>query len=61
VGLYKSNPVDPELESAWFQTLKLKCDFRVSNYFAFKFYLCRYTTAAPPTLVGMYKSIPVDP
>jgi hypothetical protein len=26
VGLYKLNAVDPKLESAWFQTLNLKCD-----------------------------------
>ena len=41
-GLYKLNPVDPQLESAWFQPLKLKCDFLVSK-FAFKFNLYRYT------------------
>ena len=43
MGLYKLNPVDPQLESAWFQPLKLKCDFLVSN-FAVKLNLYRYTT-----------------
>jgi hypothetical protein len=31
VGLYKLNPVEPQLESAWFQPLKLKCDILVSK------------------------------
>jgi hypothetical protein len=31
MGLYKGNLVDPTLESAWFQTLSLKCEFLVSN------------------------------
>jgi hypothetical protein len=37
------NGVDPELESAWFQPLNLKCDLLVSK-FAFKFNLYRYAT-----------------
>ena len=41
VGLDELNAVDPELESAWFQPLNLKCDFLVS-YFAFKSNLYRY-------------------
>jgi hypothetical protein len=39
------NSVDPQLESAWFRTLILKCDVLVSN-FAFKFNLYRYITGA---------------
>jgi hypothetical protein len=35
VGLYKLNAVDPELESAWFQPLNLKCDILVFTKFAF--------------------------
>jgi hypothetical protein len=31
VGLYNLNPVDPQLESAWFQPLNLKCDILVSK------------------------------
>jgi hypothetical protein len=31
VGLYKLNPVDPALESAWFQPLKLERDILVSS------------------------------
>ena len=41
VGLYKLNAVEPWLESAWFQTLNLKCDILVSK-FAFKCNLYRY-------------------
>jgi hypothetical protein len=45
VGLYKLNSVDPQLESAWFQPLNLKCDLLVSK-FAFKFnVLCCYGAA----------------
>jgi hypothetical protein len=45
VGLYKLNPVDLAIESAWFQPLKLKCNILVSN-FAFNLY--RYN----PELIG---------
>ena len=47
-GLYKLNPDYPQLESAWFQTLNLKCDILVSK-FAFKCNLYRcYTSASYP-------------
>ena len=42
VGLYKLNPVDQQLESAWFQPLNLKCNFMVSK-FAFKCNLYHYS------------------
>jgi hypothetical protein len=29
--LYKLNPVDPQLESAWFQPVNLQCDLLVSS------------------------------
>jgi nitrile hydratase len=41
VGLCQVNAADPQLESAWFQPLNLKCDILVSK-FAFKFNLYRY-------------------
>jgi hypothetical protein len=44
VGLCELNPVDPQLESAWFQPLSLKCDILVSK-FAFKCNLYRYKLA----------------
>jgi hypothetical protein len=44
VGLYKLNAVEPWLESAWFQTLNLKCDILVSK-FAFKCNLYHFTSA----------------
>jgi hypothetical protein len=44
VGLYKSNAVDPSLESARFQRSNLSSDFLVSK-FAFKFNLYRYSAA----------------
>jgi hypothetical protein len=41
VGLYKLNPVDPSLESAWFQPTNLSSEKLVSK-FALKCNLCRY-------------------
>jgi hypothetical protein len=42
--VYKLNPIDPKLESAWSQASNLKCDILVSK-FAFKWgNLCRYNS-----------------
>ena len=41
-GLYKLNPVDPWLESAWFRRLNRKCDILVSKV-AFKLNLYHYS------------------
>ena len=41
VGLYKLNPVDPQLETAWFQPLSLLSENLISK-FAFKFSSYRY-------------------
>jgi hypothetical protein len=50
VGRCELTPVDtPQLESAWMQTLNLKCDILVSK-FAFKFNLCRYSWEPKMTL-----------
>jgi hypothetical protein len=46
VGLYKLNSVDPELESAWFQPLNLKCDILLS-IFAFRFQLAPLRRGPP--------------
>jgi hypothetical protein len=48
VGLYKLNPVYPQLESAWFQPLNLSSEKPVSK-FAFKCNLYRYITAKAAT------------
>jgi hypothetical protein len=45
-GLYKLNPVYPELESAWFQPWSLKFDILVSKFCFHKFNLYCYTAAA---------------
>ena len=41
--MHTLNSLDPQLESAWFQHLILKCDLLVSK-FPFKFNLYRYNT-----------------
>jgi hypothetical protein len=46
--VYTLNPVDPQLESAWFQPSNISSDFLVST-FAFKFNLYRYTEATKNT------------
>jgi hypothetical protein len=52
--VYKAESIcDPQLESAWFQPLSLKCDFLVSK-FAFKWVnLCRYAKDQLKTRFGM--------
>ena len=56
VGLYKLNPlIDPQLESAWFQPLKLKCENRVSNFAFFQnqlVYWYRYVTDSMNVSMG---------
>jgi hypothetical protein len=45
VGLYRSNPVDPQLETAWFQPLSLPLDPSWKTGYklcSFKCKLCRY-------------------
>jgi hypothetical protein len=45
VGLYKQNPADPQLETAWFQEpLKLKCDILIFLKFSFECNLYRYAS-----------------
>jgi hypothetical protein len=56
VGLYKLNPADLLLESAWFQPLNLKCSILVSKS-AFKCNLCRCIEDDPPAFSKEPKDI----
>ena len=51
VGLYKLNPVDPQIESDWFQPVSL-CSETLISRFAFKFNLYRYTAVQVSTIDG---------
>jgi hypothetical protein len=52
LGGPKNHASTPQLESAWFQPLNLKCDILVSK-FAFTFNLCRYL----PALTALYADL----
>jgi len=47
VGRCRLNPIEPRVESAWLQRLKLNCDEQVSS-FAFNFNLRRYNGGERP-------------
>jgi hypothetical protein len=66
VGLYRSNPVDPQLETAWFQPLSLPLDPSWKTGYklcSFKCNLYRYTAAGIETerAVGLCTLNQVDP
>jgi hypothetical protein len=48
VGLYTLHAVDPELEIAWFQPLKPKCDILVSEFASKVNSTCTATSGKPP-------------
>jgi hypothetical protein len=49
----KLNPVDPQLDTAWFQPLNLSSEELVSKFAFFKFNLCRYTAYAAETAAAL--------
>jgi hypothetical protein len=61
--VYKLNPVDLQLETAWFQPLNLLSEELVSNFAAFKLNLYRYSEvcAVLSRAVGLCRLNQVDP